>query len=286
MRAATSSSAEREFKFTDKDFQVIRSIVTTRTGITLSDAKRDMIYSRLSRRLRDLKLSSFSDYLALLEEKNSEDEFVSFTNAVTTNLTMFFRENHHFEFLAKKALLQLMESNRDTRRIRIWSSACSTGEEPYSIAMVVREVIPEKSGWDIKILATDLDTNVLVTASKGIYTKKRIENLSVARKKRFFQTGKGENEDKVQVKRSIHELITFKQLNLLDEWPMRGPMDIIFCRNVVIYFDLETKKTLMEKFSRIINPDGYLLMGHSESLYRVSNRFDLLGQTIYKLASS
>ena len=168
MQTATSNTSEREFTFTDKDFQTIRSIVSTRTGITVSDAKRDMIYSRLSRRLRDLKLSRFSDYLRLLEGNNSGDELVNFTNAVTTNLTMFFRENHHFEFLAKTLLPQLMEANRDTRRIRIWCSACSTGEEPYSIAMVVKEVIPETSGWDVKILATDLDTNVLAAASKGV----------------------------------------------------------------------------------------------------------------------
>jgi len=286
MQTATSNTSEREFTFTDKDFQTIRSIVTTRTGITVSDAKRDMIYSRLSRRLRDLKLSRFSDYLRLLEGNNSGDELVSFTNAVTTNLTMFFRENHHFEFLAKTLLPQLMEANRDTRRIRIWCSACSTGEEPYSIAMVVREVIPETSDWDVKILATDLDTNVLAAASKGVYAQNRIENLSTARKARFFQSGKDENKDKVKVKRSLRELITFKQLNLLDSWPMRGPMDIIFCRNVVIYFDLETKTKLIERFAGIIDPDGHLLMGHSESLYRVSKQFDLLGQTIYKLANT
>ena len=286
MQTATSNTSEREFTFTDKDFQTIRSIVSTRTGITVSDAKRDMIYSRLSRRLRDLKLSRFSDYLRLLEGNNSGDELVNFTNAVTTNLTMFFRENHHFEFLAKTLLPQLMEANRDTRRIRIWCSACSTGEEPYSIAMVVKEVIPETSGWDVKILATDLDTNVLAAASKGVYAQNRIENLSTARKSRFFQSGKDENKDKVKVKRSLRELITFKQLNLLDSWPMRGPMDIIFCRNVVIYFDLETKTKLIERFADIIDPDGHLLMGHSESLYRVSKRFDLLGQTIYKLANT
>lgn len=272
---------EREFVFTDKDFRQIQNLVGRHTGISLSDAKRDLVYSRLARRLRALGLVHFKDYTRLLEDEH-EDELIQFTNAITTNLTSFFRENHHFEHLAKTALPEIMKRNASSRRIRIWSAGCSTGEEPYSLAMIVRETVPETQGWDVKILATDLDSNVLERAQNGLYTEERVNGISKSRLRKYFLKGRGENSEYVRVSQGLQELITFKQLNLMHEWPLKGPFDIIFCRNVVIYFDKPTQKILFERYAEILHPEGYLYVGHSESLYRVTKRFELIGNTIYK----
>jgi len=271
----------RDFDFTDRDFEKVRNLVKSHTGISLSDAKKDMVYSRLSRRLRSLEIEKFSDYCSLVEG-GDDAELIKFTNAITTNLTAFFREDHHFQYLAKTVVPELMKSNIKDRRIRVWSAGCSTGEEPYSLAIALKESIPSFDSWDVKILATDLDSDVLQTAKNGVYNSDRIDGLTSARKRNWFLKGKGDNDGTVRVRPELQEMITFKQLNLLREWPTKGPFDFIFCRNVVIYFDKETQKVLFDRYANVLKSDSHLFIGHSESLFKVSDRFGLLGQTIYK----
>ncbi len=273
------STVKKEFKFTDQHFNMVRDIITEHSGIVLTDGKRDMVYSRLVRRLRKLGLNNFDDYCKLLEDQNHE-EFTHFSNAITTNLTSFFREKHHFEMMAETVLPDIIQKNKASKKIRIWSAGCSTGMETYSIAMVLKETLP--SDWDIKILATDLDTNVLETASNGIYKYDSVTGVTDERMARWFMQGSGANEDKTKVSKQLRELITFNQLNLLKPFPFKGPFDIIFCRNVIIYFDKDTQKVLFEKFANIQPNDAYIFIGHSETLYNVTERYKLLQKTVYK----
>ena len=272
--------SNREFEFSAKDFKYISDVIADRTGIVLSEAKHDMVYSRLARRLRDLKLTEFSQYLSLIKSGH-EEEILAFTNAITTNLTSFFREKHHFEYLREKILPELKKTKLD-RRIRVWSAGCSSGEEPYSIAMTLRDVFPDLNGWDIKILATDLDTNIVQTASDGIYTEERVAGLDNKHLKKWVTQGSGDNKGKIRMSKELRDMITFNQLNLMDEWPVRGPFDFMFCRNVVIYFNKETQKVLFDRYADLVSSNGYLFIGHSESLHKVSSRSELIGQTIYQ----
>lgn len=271
---------DHEFDFTDADFSRIRELVYRHAGISLSDAKRNLVYSRLARRLRRLNLVSFAAYTGYLES-HLDIELTEFLNAITTNLTSFFRENHHFETLRKQVFPELMAGNT-RRRIRIWSAGCSTGEEPYSIAMTVKEAMPEGAAWNVKILATDLDTNVLQKARDGIYDVDRVQQITPARLRRWMRRGSGVNDGQVRVIGELQDMITFNQLNLMESWPMRGPFDVIFCRNVVIYFDKDTQRRLFERFADLMAPDAYLFVGHSETLYKVTDRFELQGQTVYR----
>ena len=277
-----ADNREREFEFTDRDFAFLREIVTGHSGIMLGEQKRQLVYGRLTRRLRQLRLDSFEQYCAYVEQ-HLDEELGELINAITTNLTSFFRENHHFEHLAESALPETMAHNAATRRLRIWSAGCSTGEEPYSIAMTVSETLGSSlSGWDARILATDIDSQVVARAQAGVYQQDRIEGISPARQRRWFSLGTGPNSGKVRVNSDLQELLAFRQLNLLKDWPMRGPFDIIFCRNVVIYFDKDTQKTLFDRYADMLVPNGYLYVGHSESLHRISDRFKLIGKTIYQ----
>ena len=263
------------------EFDRIRELVREHTGIALSDAKRQLVYGRLARRLRALKLESFTDYIKLLE-KGVGPEIEEFTNAVTTNLTSFFREPHHFEYLASDVVPALIANAAATRRLRIWCCAASTGEEPYSIAMVLREAQAQLAGWDVKVLATDLDSAVLAHATAGIYAAERFRGMDLKRVARFFEKGSGERAGQFRVRDELRHLLTFKQLNLMHEWPMRGPFDAIFCRNVIIYFDKPTQRTLFERMAGLQRPGDLLFLGHSENLYRVSERYELVGRTIYR----
>ena len=269
---------QREFGFTERDFNLLRQVVNEHTGIRLSEHKKEMLYSRLSRRLRALNLNNFFSYYKLLK-MDAGEELLHFINAVTTNLTAFFREPHHFELLKKELLPQLLVKKTISRRLRIWSAGCASGEEAYSIAMVIKEVIP--SNWDVKILATDLDSQVLATARQGIYDEEKISGISLVRLHRWFKKGTGTQTGWVQVLPELQKLISFKHLNLINRWPMHGPFDIIFCRNVVIYFDKSTQKILFERFANILDNEGYLFIGHSENLFELSTRFHLLQQTVY-----
>jgi len=269
---------KREFTYTRKDFNHLCALVDRHTGIQLGEGKEDMLYGRLSRRLRKVGLDSFKDYIELLEQDSDSDEFGEFINAVTTNLTSFFRESHHFDYLKNTVLPGLMQRNRNSRRIRIWSAGSSTGEEPYSIAITVAETMPP--GWDVKILATDLDTDVLAHGERGVYDDNRVEGLDRAIVQRWFVKNRNQ-PGKVRVKPELQELIYFRQLNLLQPWPMKGPIDIIFCRNVIIYFDMPTKQKLMNRYADMLPDGGHLFLGHSEAMNNMSNRFALCGKSVY-----
>lgn len=272
--------ATQEFVFTDSDFERLRSIVREQTGIALADSKRELVYSRLARRLRKLKLASFSDYCALVETADGE-ELQELTNAITTNLTSFFREKYHFEQLASEALPQIMKSRAATRRLRLWSAGCSTGEEAYSLAMVLREAQERNANWDIRLLATDIDSTVVETAAAGVYGADRFAGMEPARVARWFKNAAGKEGQSV-ASEELKSLITFRQLNLLDPWPMKGPFDVIFCRNVVIYFDKETQRQLFARLADIQEPGGWLFIGHSENLFNVTDRYKLVGRTVYR----
>lgn len=278
-----ASAKEREFNFTERDFNRVRKLVSEHTGISLSDAKRDLVYSRLSRRLRKLGLGEFDAYIKLLENSEDDNELIEFTNAITTNLTSFFREDHHFQHLSKTLLPELIREKKKTDgRLRIWSAGCSTGEEPYSLAMILRETLGRRPNLDVRILATDLDSNVLATAQAGVYSEERLKGVSKARQQRWFLRGKGAKSGMVRAHPELQELISFRQLNLLREWPFQGPFDFIFCRNVVIYFDKPTQKVLFNRYADILRADGHLFLGHSETMFKVCDRFELLGHTIYR----
>jgi len=276
-----ASVHEREFVFSDQDFEKIRKFVKEETGITLSDAKKNMVYGRLSRRLRALDIKSFNQYIDLVSGGESEEKG-NFVNAITTNLTSFFREEHHFDYIKDTVIPEVLKNNSNTKKIRIWCAGCSTGEEPYSLSIALHESISDIESWDIKILATDLDTNVLEHCRRGVYDIERISGLSHSRKATWFLKGKGDHSGSVKVDARLQSLITFKQLNLMQAWPMKGQFDFMFCRNVVIYFDKPTQKILFDRYANLVKDNGYLFLGHSESLYNVCTRFQLLGNTIYQ----
>ena len=271
----------REFEFGDDDFQALRALVREVTGISLSEQKRELVYGRLARRLRALNLRSFREYRDLLSQDDGR-ELVQFCNAITTNLTAFFREPHHFEHLKNDVLGPLVRKPPAVRRLRIWSAGCSTGEEPYSIAMSVLEAVPDVERWDIKILATDLDSDVLEKARRGVYTADRLQTLSAERRERFFESHPDAKEPSFKVRPELTRLLTVKQLNLMHPFPMKGPLDAIFCRNVVIYFDKDTQRDLVARLSRLQRPGNLLFLGHSETLFKVSTDYTLIGRTIYR----
>jgi chemotaxis protein methyltransferase CheR len=271
----------REFQFTDSDFIALRILVKEMTGINLTDSKRELVYGRVSRRLRALGLSTFGAYRELLESGDGS-ELVAFCNALTTNLTSFYRESHHFDYLRDEFLAARRSAGRRSERIRIWSSACSSGEEPYSIAMTIIETIPDWQKRDIKILATDLDSDILARAQRGCYTADRIKGIEPKRLAKFFRESREGAERTYQVVPELANLITFKQINLMHELPMSGPLDEIFCRNVVIYFDKETQRALFARIAKVQRPGDLLFLGHSETLFKVSDDYALIGRTIYR----
>ena len=237
------------------------------------------MYGRVSRRLRHLKLRSFAEYRALLE--SNEDELVEFCNAMTTNLTSFFRESHHFDYFREQVLEPRLRDPRASRRIRIWSAACSSGEEPYSIAMVVRETLQDLRNWDVRILATDLDTEILARAMAGVYPEDRLKALTRQRMLTHFSAIPG-RPGHFSVAPELASLITFKQLNLTRDLPISGPLDAIFCRNVIIYFDKDTQRDLFARIAVLQRSDDVLFLGHSESLFKVSDEYVLQRKTIYR----
>jgi chemotaxis protein methyltransferase CheR len=270
---------EKEFSFNHRDFEKVRELIYQRAGISLSDSKQEMVYSRLARRLRATGLNSFSTYLLELEGEKNSDEWELFINALTTNLTSFFREEHHFPILADHAKIK-------NTPFRVWCSASSTGEEPYSIAITLCDVFGTLSP-NVVIIATDIDTNVLSIAAKGVYNVDKLEKISTEKIRRYFLKGKGNNEGLVSVRPELRKLITFKQLNLLDEqWPLDDVFDVIFCRNVMIYFDKLTQSKILKQFAPLMKHDGLLFAGHSENFLYVTDDFKLRGKTVYQLADS
>lgn len=267
----------KEFDFTTHDFERVRALIYKKAGIALADTKQEMVYSRLARRLRAIGISSFSQYLNDLESGRDAQEWEAFTNALTTNLTSFFRESHHFPLLAQHV--------RKVREpIEIWCSAASTGEEPYSIAMTVCEAFNSLTP-PVKIIATDIDTNVLAAGESGVYGMDRLDKLAPEQARRFFLKGRGGQEGFARVRPELRQMISFKPLNLLAEsWPVKGQFDVIFCRNVMIYFDKPTQGKILSRFAPLMKPDALLFAGHSENFLYVSDAFKLRGKTVYELA--
>ncbi|MDX8389265.1 MAG: protein-glutamate O-methyltransferase CheR [Mariprofundaceae bacterium] len=272
------ASGTHEFDFTQADFDRVRELLYDHAGIKLATGKEELVYGRIARRVRKLGHVSFTTYLDALG--GDDEEFGHFINALTTNLTAFFRENHHFEYLASTAIPMLLKENAATRRIRVWSAGCSSGEEPYSIAMTLAEHVP--SGWDVKILATDLDTNMVATGQRGVYDLERVKPVGDARMKRWFTKGSGQNNGMVRAKDQLRDMISFRPLNLLESWPMKGPLDIIFCRNVIIYFEHDVKEKLVSRYAQLLASHGHLFIGHSETLFKTGDLFHLKGNTIYE----
>jgi chemotaxis protein methyltransferase CheR len=280
LNTAAKAESNHEFAFSDREFEQVRRMIYEHAGIALAPGKSDMVYSRLVRRLRVRGLGGFREYLALLEA-GDDAEWQEFVNALTTNLTSFFREEHHFPELAEH-IRKVCGRGPAT----IWCTAASTGEEPYSLAITMMELY-DSLRPPVKILATDIDTGVLRKAELGVYTEDRVEKLSPERLRRFFLKGSGSQAGKVRVRPELRNLISFRQLNLLDRsWPVRGPLDAIFCRNVMIYFDKPTQLTILERFAPLLRPEGLLFAGHSESFHNAAHIFQTRGKTIYELAQS
>lgn len=271
---ASGGQLERDLELTDADFARIRELIYQRAGIVLAEHKREMVYSRLAKRLRHHGMTRFSDYLARLERQPDAREWEAFTNALTTNLTAFFRESHHFPLLASHV-------QGATGPVRVWSAAASTGEEPYSIAMTLTEALGSRAS-QAEVVATDIDTEALEKARAGVYSMEQIHKLDEARIKRFFQRGRGRHEGLARVRPELKAMIDFQSLNLLaPSWSIKGPFDAIFCRNVMIYFDKDTQARILERFAPLLKPDGLLFAGHSENFSYTTDAFRLRGQTVY-----
>ncbi|WP_447554895.1 CheR family methyltransferase [Vreelandella sp. EE22] len=275
---STGGQIERDLVLTDADFLRIRELIYQRAGIVLAEHKREMVYSRLARRLRHHGLTRFTDYLSRLERQPDAKEWEAFTNALTTNLTAFFREAHHFPLLAAHI-------KDKAGPVTIWCSAASTGEEPYSIAMTLLEVLGAKAN-NAKVIATDIDTDALAKARAGIYPQEQVRKLDEARVKRFFQKGTGHQAGLARVRPEVAAMVEFRPLNLLaPSWPVQGPFDAIFCRNIMIYFDKETQANILKRFGPLMKAEGLLFAGHSENFSYISSTFKLRGQTVYTLAN-
>lgn len=274
-----------EIGISDQEFRLFQELVRVHTGIALSEHKRSLIASRLGKRLRALGLASFRGYYDYLARETGQEELENFVNAITTNKTDFYREGLHFEFLEKEFVpaLKVRAARTGERRIRIWSAGCSTGEEPYTIAITLRESLENLLAWDVRILASDIDTQVLAQAAQGIYPAERVADIPRPILERHFLRGIGSQAGLVRVSPRVRDLVTFRQINLLEEpWPIQTAFDCIFCRNVIIYFDKPTQRRLVERFAGYLKADGYLFLGHSETLYGVSDRFVFLRNTIYR----
>lgn len=259
-----------------EDHAIFARLIREHAGIKLGEHKRQLVSGRLRRRMRVLGIDSYGEYRRYLQD-NLGQELGEFINALTTNLTSFFRENHHFQHLAR-----LLDGWPDRGPIRIWSAGCSTGEEPYSIAMVYQESKAAARRVPLALTATDIDTQCLTKAARGVYQHKDVAGIGQERVSRHFLRGTGANAGMVRVREELRSLIEFRRLNLLDSWELEGPFDVVFCRNVVIYFDDEVQRALFNRFADVIRSDGLIIIGHSENLQRVSGRFRSLGQTIYR----
>jgi len=269
----------------EQEYRRFQELVKAQTGITLGEHKRSLVAARLGKRLRALGLSSFRSYYDYLTGATGQAEREHFVNAMTTNKTDFYREKHHFDFLKTEIIpaLKARAIRTGDRRIRIWSAGCSSGEEPYTIALTLRDSLESLLTWDIRILASDIDTHVLAQAAQGIYPADRVGDIPTATLERHFRRGTGDRAGLVQVAREVRNLVTFRQINLLEEpWPIQTVFDCIFCRNVIIYFDKPTIRRLIGRFATYVKEDQYLFLGHSESLYGVTDQFAFLRNTIYR----
>ncbi|QID19825.1 chemotaxis protein CheR [Nitrogeniibacter mangrovi] len=273
---AAAGAGDREFHFTADDFEKIRQLIYKHAGISLSPAKQDMVYSRLARRLRACGERTFAGYLRRLDQDH--DEWETFTNSLTTNLTSFFRESHHFDLLADK--LRAMKGL--SRPIKIWCAAASTGEEPYSLAMTACEAFNTLRP-PVQILASDIDTQVLAQAEAGVFRADRVDRLDPERLRKYFLKGAGTQSGQVRIRPELQEIVRFRRINLLDtSYPIQGPLDFIFCRNVMIYFDKPTQYAVLKRFVPLLRKEGLMFAGHSESFLHASDLFRSLGRTVYE----
>lgn len=283
MRRVASEEGGHEFDFLPEDFSRVKKLIYQHAGISLNDSKQSMVYSRLVRRVRATGKNNFKDYLNLLEN-HAASEWEHFINALTTNLTSFYREAHHFDILAEQ--LKRIAATRRNAQINIWCCAASTGEEPYTIAMTALEALGNQAASLVRIVATDIDTNVLETAQRGVYSEEQIKKVSPALVQRYFLRGNGTNTGSIKVRQNVMDLLTFRRLNLLEEnWALRAGFDAIFCRNVMIYFDKVTQNTLLKRFAPLLNKEGLLYVGHSENFTQTDAPFRLRGKTVYEVLS-
>jgi len=281
------NALRREFPFKKRHFDFIVRLILKLAGISIAPHKVEMVYARLARRLRSLRLSSFDDYCALLDSEAGADEVGFLVNALTTNLTAFFREPHHFEHLASVVLpkVRAREMGKSRPRLRIWSAGCSSGAEAYSIAMVLMQTIPDLNHWDARILATDIDTHMVAAARHAVYPASMLEGVpEPMRKGTVTPAHDGHGNSIFRVNDSLKRIVTINPLNLLEPWPMKGPFDAIFCRNVLIYFNRIGRIRVIESFLKVLPVGSYLYLGHSESLFGVSSSFQQIGATIYRRA--
>lgn len=278
-----SGMVEGEFPFTTDDFNKIAQILHSHAGIALAEGKAALVYSRLAKRLRSLGLRSFREYCALVEDSNQVDERQAMMAALTTNVTRYFREPHHFDHLRDHVLPRLVERAKRGGRIRLWSAACSNGQEPYSMAITLLSALPDAANLDVKILATDIDPNMIAEGKAGIYREDAVAPVPLDLRRRWFKKA---GPDRWEVADELRALVAFRELNLIGEWPMRGKFDAIFCRNVVIYFDEPTQERIWSRFAPMLEPGGTLYIGHSERVTGpAANIFQTVGLTTYALRS-
>ena len=283
--SARQSLVEGEFVFTAEDFRHIAQTLHSHAGIALSEGKAALVYSRLAKRLRLLGLRSFRDYCALIEGVEGVDERQAMTAALTTNVTRFYREPHHFDHLRDHVMPDLAARARAGGRVRLWSAACSNGQEPYSMALTVLDVLPEAADLDVRILATDIDPNMVAEGAAGVYSDELLSPVPLSGRKRFEPVPGRPGSFSADA--TLRRLVSFRELNLIGDWPMRGRFDVIFCRNVVIYFDDATQERIWSRFTPVMNPGGVLYIGHSERVSGpATNQLQTWGLTTYKLGTS
>ncbi len=267
----------------ERDFRKISELVYNHCGINLHDGKKELVRARLAKRLRLGNFRSFPEYMQHVLNDRSGKEFSILIDSLSTNLTNFFREQKHFEYLNNSFLPDLEKRKRESKcfRIRAWSAGCSTGEEPYSIAVNLLEAFERKGRWNIKVLATDISTSVLEKARKGKYEKEKVKDIPALIRNKYLLKRRDEGKEFFEVTPQLRQIVIFKYLNLIENWPVTGPLDFIFCRNVMIYFDKPTQQNLVERFWKLLNAGGLLFTGHSESLTGINHRFGYVQPTIY-----
>lgn len=278
------------YALTETEFALFQNLIYKVAGISLSESKKHLVQSRLQKRLRHYDLTSYKAYYDLVATQGENcPELIELVNCITTNKTSFFREPHHFEFVVRSILPEVQRQAArlgESKRLRIWHAGCSTGEEPYTLAIAMAEAFGARHDWDARQLASDIDTQVLAHAERGVYEQERVETIPAPLLRKYFLRGQRNKADYVKVKPELQRQITFRRINLLEEkWPIRAGtlFDIIFCRNVVIYFDKPTRQHLFARYASMLKPGGYLFIGHSESLTGISDSFESLGKTIYRL---
>lgn len=277
-------TATEDIVLREQDFLRISEIVYKHCGINLHDGKKELVRSRLAKRMRGLGIYSFPDYIDYAVADQSGKEFSAMIDSISTNLTSFFRENQHFEYLKNVFLPSMMAEKRSSGRLRLrgWSAGCSSGEEPYSIAITLLDAVEGKGNWDVKILATDVSTRILERAKGGVYDAERIAPLNGQQKNRYLTPLKVDGEKRYEVNQNLRKVITFGYLNLMEPWPFKGPLDFIFCRNVMIYFDKPTQERLVNRYYDVLRSGGLLFTGHSESLTGIRHKYKYIQPTIYQ----